>query len=103
MYLTGGEIISLIHRQGLEHVECRFSMPKDIYDLRVRKYRILSQQELEDVFNRYTHGEKLTDLAKEYGTSISYLSVQNKKILKRRANHGKQKLRVQKGHSSPGI
>lgn len=88
MKLTGEEIVSLIRRTGLEHVECTFSLPKDIYEMRPRKYRKLNESELYDVFKRYTRGEKLIDLAKEYGANPTVLSEENKKRLKKLSKKG---------------
>ena len=83
MLLTGTEIIELIKKYNLEDRECRFSLPKDIFETRPTKYRRMSQEEIAEEFHRYLHGEKLSDLAVEYGVHPSSLSLANKKYLKR--------------------
>ena len=82
MLLTGNEIIDLIHKHNLEERDCRFSLPKDIFESRPKKYKTLTKEQLVDVFYRYVGGERLVDLAKEYGADPNNLSYENKKYLK---------------------
>ena len=82
MLKTGNEIIELIKQYNLEERKCSFSLPRDIYDARPTKYRRVTPEMVEEEFDRYLHGEKLVDLAAEYGVATWALSIANKKYLK---------------------
>lgn len=88
MRLTGNEIIEMIDRYGLREVECSFSLPNDIYQQhhRQRVFRKLTPEELYDIYDRFYAGEKLSELAKEYGANPSYLSSYTAKKLVQQEN-----------------